>query len=133
MDNNDIYSILVTSLRSRKAGRQIILATHDSNIVVNGDAESIGVCTFDTEYLLLSMEEKPLKPKSNYAVPPFYIYKKENLHFIKEGLEDGCGIDAPGYFLEWFCKHSKCYVFIMPGKRYNIGSLNDYNKINKCF
>lgn len=41
MDNNDIYSILVSSLRNRKAGRQIILATHDSNIVVNGDAENI--------------------------------------------------------------------------------------------
>lgn len=41
MDNNDIYSILVSSLRSRKSGRQIILATHDSNIVVNGDAENV--------------------------------------------------------------------------------------------
>ena len=41
MDNNDIYEILVKSLRSRKSGRQIILATHDSNIVVNGDAENV--------------------------------------------------------------------------------------------
>lgn len=41
MDNKDIYSILVNALRERKTGRQIILATHDSNIVVNGDAENV--------------------------------------------------------------------------------------------
>lgn len=90
-----------------------------------------GVCSFDDNFLLTSMEEKPSNPKSNYCVPPFYIYKKEYLYLIKEGLDSGCKVDAPGNFLEWFCKHSKCYVYLMPGKRHDIGSLEDYKKINK--
>ena len=114
--------------KSKKANA--IMAHYEESIPA---LQKTGVCTFDEDHLLLSMEEKPLNPKSNYAVPPFYIYKKEDLHFIKEGLEEGCGIDAPGHFLAWFCKHSKCYVFIMPGKRYDIGSLDDYNKSNKDF
>ena len=88
-----------------------------------------GVCTFDDDYLLTSMEEKPINPKSNYAVPPFYIYKKEDLHLIEEGLEAGCGIDAPGDFLQWFVKRATCYAFLMPGKRYDIGTLDDYNSL----
>ena len=91
--------------------------------------QKTGVCTFDKDYLLTSMEEKPKVPKSNYAIPPFYIYKKDDLHYIKEGLESGCGIDAPGNFLEWFCKHSKVYAFLMPGHRYDIGTLEDYNQL----
>ena len=89
-----------------------------------------GVCTFDENHILTSMEEKPENPESNYCIPPFYIYKKEDLHYIKEGLASGCGVDSPGQFLEWFYTHAKCSVFIMPGERYDIGSLEDYQRIN---
>lgn len=41
MDNSDIYKILVDTIRKTKTHRQIILATHDSNIVVNGDSENV--------------------------------------------------------------------------------------------
>ncbi len=41
MDNADIYKILVNTLRKTKNKRQIIFATHDSNIVVNGDSENV--------------------------------------------------------------------------------------------
>jgi len=89
-----------------------------------------GVCSFDDNHKIISMAEKPKDPKSNYCVPPFYIYKKEDLHYIKEGLAAGCGIDAPGHFLEWFCAHATCFAYIMPGVRYDIGNLDDYNRMN---
>ncbi len=92
-----------------------------------------GVCLFDENHKVLSMEEKPKVPKSNYCVPPFYIYRKEDLHFFKEGLESGCGVDAPGHFLEWFTIHADEYAFIMPGKRYDIGNLEDYQNINNTW
>jgi glucose-1-phosphate thymidylyltransferase len=38
------------------------------------DPERYGVVEFDDKDNVLSIEEKPLKPKSNYAVPGFYIY-----------------------------------------------------------
>ena len=41
MDNADIYKILVKTIRETKSKRQIIFATHDSNVVVNGDAENV--------------------------------------------------------------------------------------------
>jgi len=36
--------------------------------------ESYGVIEFDSEYKVINIEEKPKKPKSNYAVPGLYFY-----------------------------------------------------------
>ncbi len=38
------------------------------------DPERYGVVEFDAEMKAISIEEKPLKPKSNYAVPGLYFY-----------------------------------------------------------
>ncbi len=41
LDNTLIYDLLVTSLRQTKQARQIIIVTHNPNIVVHGDAELV--------------------------------------------------------------------------------------------
>ena len=38
------------------------------------DPERYGVVEFDQDQRVISIEEKPLKPKSNYAVPGLYFY-----------------------------------------------------------
>jgi len=41
LDNHLIYDLIVTQLREVKSHRQIIVVTHNANIVVNGDAELV--------------------------------------------------------------------------------------------
>ena len=41
LDNELIYDLIVKSLRDSKGKRQIIIVTHNANIVVNGDAEMV--------------------------------------------------------------------------------------------
>jgi glucose-1-phosphate thymidylyltransferase len=41
------------------------------------DPERYGVVEFDDEGKVLSLEEKPAKPKSNYAVPGIYFYDSD--------------------------------------------------------
>jgi len=41
LDNHLIYDLIVRQIRASKQGRQIVLATHNPNIVVNGDAEMV--------------------------------------------------------------------------------------------
>ena len=41
LDNHLIYDLIVTQLRAIKRYRQVIVVTHNANIVVNGDAELV--------------------------------------------------------------------------------------------
>lgn len=41
LDNHLIYDLIVTQLKKMKSKRQVIIATHNANIVVNGDSENI--------------------------------------------------------------------------------------------
>lgn len=88
-----------------------------------------GVITIDNDDRVTSMEEKPVMPKSNWAIPPFYYYKKEDAKLIKEGINDGCGTDAPGSFISWLVKKRPVHAYLMKGNRYDVGSIEGYEKI----
>lgn len=49
LDNDFIYSDLVETIRKAKAKRQIIVVTHDANLVVNGDADQVIIAEYKDE------------------------------------------------------------------------------------
>ena len=92
--------------------------------------QKTAVITIDENDLITSYEEKPIEPKGNLAVPPFYFYKFDDLRRIDEALSDGCGYDAPGSFAAWLSKKAPMHAYRMPGKRYDIGDLESYQRVN---
>lgn len=47
------------------------------------DPERYGVVEFDDAFNAISIEEKPLQPRSNYAVPGLYFYNNEVVNIAK--------------------------------------------------
>lgn len=90
-----------------------------------------GVVQVDREDRILGMEEKPAQPKSNWCCPPFYYYTREDARLVAKGIEAGCGTDAPGSYIAWLCTQTPVYAMEMPGKRFDVGNLESYQKIRE--
>ena len=91
-----------------------------------------GVVVLDENNKVLNMEEKPEQPKSHWAVPPFYIYKKQDLDLVRHSVENGCGKDAPGNLAHYMVEHTVMHAWPMAGTgenlRFDIGSLDTYKE-----
>ena len=46
LDNHLIYDLIVQQIRENKLRRQLLIVTHNPNVVVNGDAELVHVMEF---------------------------------------------------------------------------------------
>ena len=55
------------------------------------DPHRYGVVEFDQDYHVLSLEEKPENPRSNYAVPGIYFYDQQVIDFAENLLPSGRG------------------------------------------
>ena len=91
-----------------------------------------GVVVLDENNKVLNMEEKPEQPKSHWAVPPFYIYKKHDLDLVRHSVENGCGKDAPGNLAHYLAEHPVMHAWPIAGTgenlRFDIGSLDTYKE-----
>jgi len=85
-----------------------------------------GVIVMDEHNRVLNMEEKPQQPKSHWAVPPFYIYRKEDLDLVRHSVENGCGKDAPGNLAHYMVEKTVMHAWPMSAGRFDIGSLDTY-------
>jgi len=64
LDNRFLFETLLPTLGRLKGRRQVILATHNANIPVFGDAEWIGVCTASGD-----QAEMPVESQGSIDIP----------------------------------------------------------------
>jgi len=114
----------------RKVGHDCI-TVHELNSIE--DLRRTGVVEIDQNFRVISFEEKSKEPKSNLAVPPFYIYQNSTLKLFSKYLSEENNPDAPGNFIPWLIKHKDVYAFKFKGNRYDIGTLESFEMVKKLF
>lgn len=90
-----------------------------------------GVVTIDENDKILEMTEKSPTPATHWCCPPFYYYTRQDAKLVQKGIDSGCGVDAPGSYIAWLCKQTTVHAMEMPGKRYDIGNLESYDKVQR--
>ena len=78
------------------------------------DPHRYGVVEFDSEGQAISIEEKPLKPKSNYAIPGLYFYDEEVLEIAKNIKPSQRGELEISSINEYYRSQGKLKVSILP-------------------
>lgn len=114
----------------KKKQTSVIMYYHEPELK---KLQRTGVIDIDTNHLVLMMQEKPEKPVSEWAVPPFYIYHHTDLPLIKDCLNHGCGFDAPGNLAHYLTEVTQIHAWEMPGKRFDIGSLDSLEEAKVRF
>lgn len=90
-----------------------------------------GVVSVDETDRILKMVEKPPVPESHWCCPPFYYYTRQDARLVEAGIRAGCGTDAPGSYIAWLCAQVPVHAMEMPGKRFDIGNLESYQKVQE--
>jgi glucose-1-phosphate thymidylyltransferase len=78
------------------------------------DPERYGVVEFDAQMNVVSIEEKPAKPKSKYAVPGLYFYDNEVLSIAKDLKPSARGEYEITDVNREYLKRGKLKVSVMP-------------------
>lgn len=108
----------------------MIMCHHEPEIY---KLQRTGVIDVDDDMKVLQMQEKPEVPVSNWAVPPFYIYRKEDLPLVRGSIAHGCGTDAPGNLAHYLVEQTTLHAWPMPGGRFDIGSLDTYEEAKQKY
>lgn len=77
------------------------------------DPERYGVVEFDKNFTALSIEEKPLKPKSNYAVPGLYFYDNSVIDVAKNLAPSARGEYEITDVNKWYLERGKLQVKVL--------------------
>ena len=115
---------------SQKKGTSCVMC-HEENRLAT--LQKTAVITMSVDGKIETYEEKPVEPKGNHAVPPFYYYLSADVKRIPEALETGGGYDAPGSFAAWLSKTVDMHAYVMHGKWYDIGDIKSYEYVKEIF
>ena len=115
---------------AREKGTSCVMCHEENHLEA---LQKTAVITVDENNRITGYEEKPITPKGNLAVPPFYYYRSSDLHRIPEALNAGCGYDAPGSFAAWLSRKNPMHAYLMPGKRHDIGDMKSYEAVRDSY
>jgi glucose-1-phosphate thymidylyltransferase len=95
------------------------------------DPERSGVVEFDENMKVLSIEEKPKKPKSNYIIPGMYIYDNRVVEVAKQVKPSGRGELEITDLHNWYLQNGELRVELLQGQWIDAGTFESYHKANE--
>jgi glucose-1-phosphate thymidylyltransferase len=86
-------------------------------------AKKFGVAIIDKNAKIISFEEKPEYPTSNYGSTACYYFPQKVFPFFKKYFEKGCSADNSGDFIKYLIQESEVYGYVFSEQWFDIGSV----------
>ena len=99
--------------------RNPIVAAYD--VKNKEEAKKYGIIEVNNN-IISTFIEKPAEPKSTLASTLAYIFPKEQLHLMKDYLDQGLSPDRSGDYIAWLLTKTKVNAFIFEGTWFDIGT-----------
>ncbi len=109
--------------------------SHRIVLLPENDPEKLkrtGVPEFGKGDRVIRLQEKPICPPSNWSCPAIYFLKSTAVPLLSAFLETSGNMDAPGHFIDYLCQHDRVYAFKVGSSRFDIGSIDDYRRADRC-
>jgi len=78
-------------------------------------------------------KEKPMKVDTMLIGACIYILPYRTLLRTSEYLQEGGDRDEPGNFMEWLCERETVYGYMLPGRLWDIGTIEGYKELKREF
>jgi len=78
-------------------------------------------------------KEKPMKIETMLIGACIYILPYRALSRTREYLQEGGDRDEPGNFMEWLCERETVYGYMLPGRLWDIGTIEGYEQLEREF
>lgn len=118
IENDNVMLILGDNILYGSGLSSIIKPTLDNcakifPIIVN-DPERFGVVEYDENHQIISIEEKPENPKSNYAIPGIYYYPNDVIKISKKIRPSARGELEISSLNEYYLSHNRIQAVKLP-------------------
>lgn len=124
-DNLFDYSISEAVKNFKHSGAKVF-----AKEVPEKDQTRFGIVEFDENNKVLSIEEKPAKPKSKYAVTGIYIYDKQVIEAVKTLKPSARGELEITDLNNWYLAKGELEAEIIDGEWIDAGTFESLHKAN---
>lgn len=92
------------------------------------DPERSGVVEFDADMKVISIEEKPKQPKSNYIIPGMYIYDSRVVEAAKQVKPSARNELEITELHNWYLQRGELKVELLKGQWIDAGTFESYHR-----
>ncbi|MFH1257079.1 MAG: nucleotidyltransferase family protein [Candidatus Diapherotrites archaeon] len=96
-------------------------------------AGKFGVVELDPTKKIIGFEEKPEKPRTNYAATACYLFRRSDLLDLQEYLKAFSGKDDSGKFIAYLSSKKDVFGVLFSGQWFDIGSFEALGKARSEF
>lgn len=94
-------------------------------------AKQYSTISLDSDGRIVRLVEKPTNPDSSLIGTAIYVLPKDTLSKFGDFTRTASNRDSPGRFFEWLYKKQPVYGVILGGEWWDIGTLDQYEKVNR--